>query len=144
MASELQELLDLHGVGKEGLARESNKKRSRWLHLSRPNSTTSEAPKPVRAPLICHGLESRGWVTGPHHDDDNGDDGGVFWLIIPIRSTGRHEGMGNTVDAVFPSAVATKGLGEELAILCVEKVEKHGGVGRADERGYTLFKMGGA
>ncbi|KIP02496.1 hypothetical protein PHLGIDRAFT_292214 [Phlebiopsis gigantea 11061_1 CR5-6] len=69
-------------------------------------------------------------------------DRGVFWLIIPVRSTGRHEGMGSTVEAVFPVAsAAAKG---ELAILGMEKMEKHGGIGRADESGYTLFKIGWA
>ena len=69
-------------------------------------------------------------------------DRGVFWLIIPVRSTGRHEGMGSTVEAVFPAAsTAAKG---ELAILSMERIEKHGGIGRADESGYTLFKIGWA
>ncbi|GJE99492.1 S-adenosyl-L-methionine-dependent methyltransferase-like protein [Phanerochaete sordida] len=68
--------------------------------------------------------------------------GGVFWLIIPVRSTGRHEGMGSTVEAVFPSGDAV--CGRELAILGRESIAKHGGIGRADESGYTLFRIGWA
>ena len=74
-------------------------------------------------------------------------DGGVFWLIIPVRSTGRHEGMGNTVEAIFPSADAAldAAKGERnLAILEKESIAKHGGIGRADESGYTLFRIGWA
>ncbi|KAL7285010.1 hypothetical protein ACG7TL_000099 [Trametes sanguinea] len=68
---------------------------------------------------------------------------GVFWLIIPIRPTGRHEGMSNTVEATFPRAseLELKAV-PELAILDVEELRKHNGVGRADEGGYRLYKIG--
>lgn len=72
--------------------------------------------------------------------------GGVFWLIIPLRSTGRHEGMGDTVDEVFEDVIAYRGCegdGEwKLAVLKREDVGRHEGVGRADEGGYKLFKIG--
>ncbi|KAI0326757.1 hypothetical protein GY45DRAFT_1258289 [Cubamyces sp. BRFM 1775] len=61
-------------------------------------------------------------------------DRGVFWLIIPIRPTGRHEGMSSTVEATFP----------RLAILTIEELSKHNGIGRADEGGYCLYKIGWA
>lgn len=69
---------------------------------------------------------------------------GVFWLIIPIRPTGRHEGMTNTVEAVFPHSSVVKAGREqrELAILEVEGLRKHDGVGRADEGGYRMYKIG--
>ncbi|KAI0673893.1 putative methyltransferase-domain-containing protein [Trametes maxima] len=68
---------------------------------------------------------------------------GVFWLIIPIRPTGRHEGMCNTVEAVFPCAADVMGREQpELAILTMEGLNKHNGVGRADEGGYRLYKIG--
>ncbi|EKM61789.1 uncharacterized protein PHACADRAFT_248655 [Phanerochaete carnosa HHB-10118-sp] len=67
---------------------------------------------------------------------------GVFWLIIPLRSTGRHEGMGNTVEAVFQSSTTVQGKG--LVIFSKESIAKHGGIGRADESGYTLFRIGWA
>ncbi|KAI0370450.1 hypothetical protein BV20DRAFT_298194 [Pilatotrama ljubarskyi] len=70
---------------------------------------------------------------------------GVFWLIIPIRPTGRHEGMSNTVEAVFPRAtVFGHKERRELAIVDVEELSKHNGVGRADEGGYRLYKIGWA
>lgn len=70
--------------------------------------------------------------------------GGVFWLIIPVRSTGRHEGMADTVEAVFRSEAVIKaaGGGVELGILVMEGVGKHDGIGRADESCYRLFKIG--
>ncbi|KAF8903542.1 S-adenosyl-L-methionine-dependent methyltransferase [Mucidula mucida] len=61
---------------------------------------------------------------------------GVFWLMIPVRSTGRHEGMTCTVDAVFPQA------DRGLVIIDRAEVQRQGGVGRADEGGYKLFKIG--
>ncbi|KAF8346079.1 hypothetical protein F5887DRAFT_1132814 [Amanita rubescens] len=72
--------------------------------------------------------------------------GGVFWLIIPIRTTGRHEGMHCTVENMFPIVLREerKSSGEEceLAILELEVVAKKEGIGRADESGYRLYKIG--
>jgi len=70
-------------------------------------------------------------------------EGGIFWLIIPLRSTGRHEGMCNTVDEIFPDLGAEGGgLEWKLAVLEREDVGKQDGLGRADESGYKLFKIG--
>ena len=71
----------------------------------------------------------------------------VFWLMIPLRSTGRHEGIGATVEQVFPSLGSTldsspnseKG---ELVILRKEEIARRDGVGRADEGSYVLFQIG--
>ncbi|TFK42185.1 putative methyltransferase-domain-containing protein [Crucibulum laeve] len=71
-------------------------------------------------------------------------EGGVFWLIIPLRTTGRHEGMSCTVDALFPDVSNLTGLDSELAVLYREESGRHVGVGRADEGGYKLFKIGWA
>lgn len=70
--------------------------------------------------------------------------GGVFWLIIPVRSTGRHEGLHQTVDALFPTFAAESNRNSEpqLVILQKEEVGRQGSVGRADEGGYKLFKIG--
>ena len=69
--------------------------------------------------------------------------GGVFWLIMAVRPSGRHEGLSNTVDTVF-SPVAELGVGEtkRLAVLAVEEIQKQDGVGRADESGYKLYEIG--
>ena len=87
-----------------------------------------------------------------------GGGGGVFWLIIPIRSTGRHEGLDQTVDDLFPTytthdeqqqrveveATRDCDINSEpvLAILQKEEVGRRGNIGRADEGGYKLFKIG--
>ncbi|KAM5539933.1 hypothetical protein V8D89_006436 [Ganoderma adspersum] len=69
---------------------------------------------------------------------------GLFWLIIPLRPTGRHEGMSNTVDAIFPHSASGKGDVRELVILGMEEMRKQNGVGRVDEGGYKLYKIGWA
>ncbi|KAA1471589.1 hypothetical protein DENSPDRAFT_752379, partial [Dentipellis sp. KUC8613] len=67
--------------------------------------------------------------------------GGVFWMIIADRPSGRHAGLADTVFEVFPKS----GGGEwDLVIVDVEQLEKQDGRGRADEGGYRLFKIGWA
>jgi SAM-dependent methyltransferase len=71
----------------------------------------------------------------------------VFWLIIPLRSTGRHEGMGATVEEVFPTLDSTGDPSSDsekggLVILSKEEIARRSGVGRADERSYMLFRIG--
>ena len=69
--------------------------------------------------------------------------GGVFWLFIPVRTTGRHEGMAETVDALFSNSGPFHSQeAERLEILHHEEVGRQGGVGRADEGAYRLFKIG--
>ncbi|KAG9222122.1 hypothetical protein CCMSSC00406_0009573 [Pleurotus cornucopiae] len=83
-----------------------------------------------------------------NHGGRSGDGGvGVFWLIIPLRSIGRHEGLYETVDSVFGDAKRQRGseTGWKLAILERQELQRHaGGVGRVDEAGYRLFKIGWA
>ncbi|KAJ7698682.1 S-adenosyl-L-methionine-dependent methyltransferase [Mycena rosella] len=70
------------------------------------------------------------------------DAGGVFHLIVPLRQSGRNAGMDRTVDEVF---AGEDGSGEtpRLAILKATAVERQGsGVGRADEAGYRMFRIG--
>ncbi|OBZ68417.1 Protein-lysine N-methyltransferase EEF2KMT [Grifola frondosa] len=82
-------------------------------------------------------------LARPSGDVDGAPYGGIFWLIIPLRVTGRHEGMYNTVEAIFPLTNAlTDAASWELAILSVEQLGRHEGVGRADEGGYKLYKIG--
>ncbi|TDL26377.1 hypothetical protein BD410DRAFT_783415 [Rickenella mellea] len=69
----------------------------------------------------------------------------VFWLIIPLRQTGRHENVGETVEGVFPSIQAPelhKMENVTLGVLSVRYVGRSEGIGRADEGGYKLFKIG--
>ncbi|KDR85906.1 hypothetical protein GALMADRAFT_32587, partial [Galerina marginata CBS 339.88] len=77
-------------------------------------------------------------------DSTSGTEGGVFWLFIPVRTTGRHEGMDATVEDLFPdvSSIVGKCFSEpRLAVTYREEVGRQGGVGRADEGAYKLFKI---
>ncbi|POR32930.1 Putative S-adenosylmethionine-dependent methyltransferase [Tolypocladium paradoxum] len=69
---------------------------------------------------------------------------GVFWLMVSVRPNGKFAGIGDTVEAAFAdkgSCTVARG-GRRLAILDVEWIDRHDGVGRADEIGYKLFKIG--
>ncbi|KAJ6543914.1 S-adenosyl-L-methionine-dependent methyltransferase [Mycena capillaripes] len=76
--------------------------------------------------------------------DAASDPGGMFHLIIPVRTSGRHEGMDRTVDEVFGrSGEDLADPAYRLAILDTTAIERQGGgVGRADEAGYRLFRIG--
>lgn len=76
---------------------------------------------------------------------------GVFWMIIAMRSTGRHEGLWGTVDEVFPDGkldfFGNEDCGKEcsremeLTVVQKEDVGRREGIGRADEVGYRLFEI---
>ncbi|KAJ7929104.1 hypothetical protein B0H13DRAFT_1965621 [Mycena leptocephala] len=72
------------------------------------------------------------------------DPGGIFHLIVPVRTSGRHDGMDRTVDEVFGSDDDfADSANSRLAILDTMEIERQGGgVGRADEAGYRLFRIG--
>lgn len=68
----------------------------------------------------------------------------VFWLIIPRRSTGRHEGLNATVERMFPSIHSicdSSSESGELVIQHKEEIARRDGVGRADEGSYELFQI---
>lgn len=70
---------------------------------------------------------------------------GVFWLIASVRPNGRFEGVTDTVEASFadikdcPKSEDGK---MALRILEKERLEKRKGVGRGDEVGYKVFRIG--
>ncbi|KAI5121847.1 hypothetical protein M0805_003280 [Coniferiporia weirii] len=71
-------------------------------------------------------------------------EGGVFWMIIAVRNTGRHEGLAAAVLDVFPAVSGgheTTPDDLSLKSIMVQHVERSSGVGRADESGYRLFKI---
>ena len=75
------------------------------------------------------------------------DKGGVFWLIIAVRTSGRHEGTDETVEALFPIAASITSLAgsdtkPQLAVLHREVVGRQASIGRVDESAYKLFKIG--
>lgn len=94
---------------------------------------------------------------GPGLEVGNGetgriDRGGIFWMFIAVRGSGRHEGLDKSVDAVFETvSPCVDGDDEEgrrcvfgedkLVIEQVEDVQKQGGIGRADEGSYKLWKI---
>ncbi|KAF2200389.1 hypothetical protein GQ43DRAFT_464041 [Delitschia confertaspora ATCC 74209] len=70
---------------------------------------------------------------------------GHFWLIATVRPSGRFAGLVDTVEAAFTSnECGSKEDGPKLRILEAEKLEKRKGVGRGDESGYVLYKIGWA
>lgn len=71
--------------------------------------------------------------------------GGVFWLVASVRPNGKFEGVTDTVEAVFADAsqCPRSDNGESvLQIIEKSKLEKRKGVGRADEVGYKVFRIG--
>ncbi|KAG6919070.1 hypothetical protein DXG01_009323 [Tephrocybe rancida] len=72
--------------------------------------------------------------------------GGVFWMFNAVRQVGRHEGLEGSVPRAFDgSPPSGEGKGKEgmgLRILEMEEAGKEVGVGRADECGYRLFRIG--
>lgn len=65
---------------------------------------------------------------------------GTFWMIMALRTSGRHEGLDATVEEMFPdvSVVGQRG----LVVLDRMVVKRLQGVGRVDENDYRLFKIG--
>jgi predicted nicotinamide N-methyase len=70
-------------------------------------------------------------------------DDGTFWMLITIRSEGKFAGILNTVEAAFGASDRPRGKsGRRLEILERERLDKRSGVGRGDESGYELFRIG--
>ncbi|KAF3038202.1 hypothetical protein E8E11_003262 [Didymella keratinophila] len=70
-------------------------------------------------------------------------DDGIFWLIVTVRQNGKFEGIPDTVEAAFvPELCPRDGQGRIFKILERSSLEKRRGVGRGDEKGYNLYKIG--
>ncbi|KAM0707347.1 hypothetical protein Q7P35_003991 [Cladosporium inversicolor] len=68
---------------------------------------------------------------------------GVFWLMATVRQSGKFEGFPNTVEAAFdPEVCLRSDTGETFAILETQQVDKRRGIGRGDESGYVLYRIG--
>lgn len=70
---------------------------------------------------------------------------GVFWLVASVRPNGRFEGVTDTVERAFAEVDGCPRSpdGERvLAILEQDRLDKRKGVGRADEIGYKVFRIG--
>lgn len=72
-------------------------------------------------------------------------DDGVFWLIVTVRQNGKFEGIPDTVESAFvPELCPKDSHGRSFKILERSHVEKRRGIGRGDEKGYNLYKIGWA
>lgn len=67
---------------------------------------------------------------------------GTFWLIVTVREVGKFEGIADTVEAAFASEDCPKKEGRVLQILEKERLDKKRGIGRGDEVGYNLYRIG--
>ena len=69
--------------------------------------------------------------------------GGVFWLVVAMRSTGRFEGVSDTLRTPFAAEDGPESQdGRRLRILHEERLDKRKGLGRGDENGYILLRIG--
>lgn len=69
-------------------------------------------------------------------------DDGVFWLMVSVRPNGKFAGISDSVEVAFRNEEkCTRSDGKRLSISSVQRVEKKGEVGRADEVGYKLFEI---
>lgn len=70
---------------------------------------------------------------------------GTFWLMVTVRKNGKFEGIPLTVEAAFDTELCPKDTaGKTFKILEKEQIEKRRGIGRGDEIGYNLYRIGWA
>jgi ribosomal protein L11 methylase PrmA len=70
---------------------------------------------------------------------------GTFWLMVTVRKHGKFEGVPDTVEAAFAENLRSKHEnGRAFRILNREFLEKRRGIGRGDETGYNLYRIGWA
>lgn len=71
--------------------------------------------------------------------------GGVFWLMVSIRPNGKFAGVCDSIEAIFAeNNTDTADSCQNLRILSKQWIDKKQSIGRADEVGYRLFKIGWA
>ncbi|ORY13414.1 S-adenosyl-L-methionine-dependent methyltransferase [Clohesyomyces aquaticus] len=69
--------------------------------------------------------------------------GGIFWLIVTVRNSGKFEGIAETVEAAMADDAMQNGRnGRNLKIFAKERLDKRKDVGRGDESGYILYRIG--
>jgi len=68
--------------------------------------------------------------------------GGLFWLVVTVRKDGKFEGIPDTAETAFRRLGGPEKNGHTLEILEKTMLAKQKGVGRGDESGYMLFKIG--
>jgi len=128
----LQRNVDTNGDTQRILVRE--------LHWSRPNPGSAPFDHPFDVILAAD------VIYEPSHASWIADcvrkllarPAGILWMIIALRSGGRHEGLCSTVGEAFSHEQGDA----RLSILEEETLRRIDGHGRADEMGYVLFKIG--
>ncbi|KAI9148376.1 hypothetical protein HJFPF1_12207 [Paramyrothecium foliicola] len=70
---------------------------------------------------------------------------GVFWLVATVRQNGGFKDLIESVEAAFEADNTPQDdTGKRLCILSVENLDKPRGVGRGDESGYRIYRIGWA
>jgi hypothetical protein len=68
---------------------------------------------------------------------------GLFWLMVTVRSHGKFEGLPDSAETAFNESNCPRSEnGRVLRVLEKEMLHKKRGIGREDERGYLLLKIG--
>ncbi|KAJ4292531.1 hypothetical protein N0V90_009194 [Kalmusia sp. IMI 367209] len=68
---------------------------------------------------------------------------GTFWLVVTVRSHGKFDGIPDTAETAFEDFESTRREdGKVLRIIGKQMLDKKRGIGRGDESGYLLFKIG--
>jgi hypothetical protein len=68
---------------------------------------------------------------------------GVFWLMVSIRPNGKFAGVCDSIEAIFAEQnMPATDDSRHLKIMDQQWIDKKNNVGRADEVGYKLFKIG--
>ena len=110
------------------------------------SSPTLEPPFDVPADVLVatdavYGLDHAIWLRGCASRLLAPD--GIFWLLLTIRENGKFEEIAKSVDLAFPTAASALRNGQKsLAILDAQMIPKVDKIGRADESGYRLYKIG--
>lgn len=114
----------------------------RELDWSQPNSSSAPFDQPfdvILAADVVYEPSHASWIANCV-SKLLARPAGVLWMIIALRSGGRHEGLSSTVGEAFSLERGSV----RLSILEKETLQRIGGHGRADEMGYELFKIGWA
>ncbi|KAF2853356.1 hypothetical protein T440DRAFT_465756 [Plenodomus tracheiphilus IPT5] len=116
---------------------------TRLLDWSQPPPELVETADLLIASDVVYAPEHAAWLRdcAAHLITPNGN----FWLMTTVRKTGKFEGIPDTVDTAFEEALCPiDTMGRRFRILQKEWVDKRRGIGRGDESGYNLYRIGWA
>lgn len=116
---------------------------ARLLDWSQPPPDLHQTSDLLIASDVVYAPEHASWLRdcAAHLLKPNG----TFWLMVAVRKTGKFEGIPETVESAFVPELCPKDPnGRSFKILKKENLEKRKGIGRSDESGYNLYKIGWA